>query len=1031
MLGVVSALARSSGVGAGLLGEAVDYVAAARSALAGAGFLQVDGEPLASQPPLYPLLLCVADLGGFDPLAIVKWVNLGIFGLTIFAVGSYLRRHLESRSLVIWGCLAVALSTPLADLASRGSAEPLFILLTTLALMQANDMLADDRMSAVGWGGVFAGLAWLTSYVGAAVVAAIGLLLLFQRGVPWPRRVGRITLYSVNAALPMGLWLLRNQLLIGAWADLPRRVEHDAWAVLATIGNAVGDWLDFDLPLVAWPDSVALTVVATVVLLGLVGFTVYRAWRLRRPPANWRPVWSFCSFGLVYSALLIASAGWWYSPFGDHAKTVAPLYIPLPIAAAFALDKLLGLERKTRLLGSVPRLPPVRRGLSTAPAASPEAPAPRPGVLPWALTVMLGLWVAGQIVPNAQAIARERTIGWRWAKSETLQYIRDNPMKQTVYSNHIGAVYLNNARQAAYTRLAVRPTPSREHELGSNWQLAEAPDRAHVVWFHDHNQYPLALPHLRATPGLAPLVNLTDGIILTVDRSHKNPSNPFRETLARIRAGHLGEPAVRAVFDIYRDGRTLIYVKNPCAIDDIVAAFFLHFTLTDKRVGDANFYFHESGAMLNGDTCVVTARLLNQPIEHIRTGQMLAREPWDAEPDAKGLEVVRYAALSAQTLEDLDPIGEATSLPHAANGSRYNLNGPMLSLADEDGVAIDYDTDDDGLIEISTLAQLNAVRWDPRGAGAPSSGNEASYRAAFADQAAGMGCPFGDGAAVCFGYELTADLDFDTDGDGATWSGSPPAGDSGDAYYNGNSGWAPIGGIEPFVAVFDGNGHVVHNLYIRASGRSTGLFKTLGAGAVVSRLGLENALVIASGNNAGLLAGNAAPGVRVAAVWATGTVNGRSRVGGLLGMAASGSTIVASYSTATVRVRSASGLGAGLAGRFSRAAVIEASYATGAVIGPVGATLAGVANGAGLVTSSYWRSANIDDATTPEGRTAAQLQAPTSASGIYAGWDTLDIDGDGEASESPWDFGTSSDYPALAVGANHAGGLAAQRGAAR
>ena len=39
------------------------------------------------------------------------------------------------------------------------------------------------------------------------------------------------------------------------------------------------------------------------------------------------------------------------------------------------------------------------------------------------------------------------------------------------------------------------------------------------------------------------------------------------------------------------------------------------------------------------------------------------------------------------------------------------------------------------------------------------------------------------------------DLDFDTDGDGSTYtfSGSNPVSDSGDAYHNSGSGWDPIG----------------------------------------------------------------------------------------------------------------------------------------------------------------------------------------------------------------------------------------------
>ena len=42
-----------------------------------------------------------------------------------------------------------------------------------------------------------------------------------------------------------------------------------------------------------------------------------------------------------------------------------------------------------------------------------------------------------------------------------------------------------------------------------------------------------------------------------------------------------------------------------------------------------------------------------------------------------------------------------------------------------------YDTDGDGLIEIASLVQLNAVRWDLNGNGVPSTGNEDACAAAF------------------------------------------------------------------------------------------------------------------------------------------------------------------------------------------------------------------------------------------------------------------------------------------------------------
>ena len=130
---------------------------------------------------------------------------------------------------------------------------------------------------------------------------------------------------------------------------------------------------------------------------------------------------------------------------------------------------------------------------------------------------------------------------------------------------------------------------------------------------------------------------------------------------------------------------------------------------------------------------------------------------------------------------------------------------------------VSYDSDDDGLIEIGSLAQLNAIRWDLDGDGAADNGaHVAAYAAAFPNAATGMGCPTNSDDADdndCIGYELTADLNFDTDGDGAVnWA---------DEYWNSGAGWAPIGG---FAATFEGNGHAISNLYINRTSYGIGLF---------------------------------------------------------------------------------------------------------------------------------------------------------------------------------------------------------------
>ena len=62
-----------------------------------------------------------------------------------------------------------------------------------------------------------------------------------------------------------------------------------------------------------------------------------------------------------------------------------------------------------------------------------------------------------------------------------------------------------------------------------------------------------------------------------------------------------------------------------------------------------------------------------------------------------------------------------------------------------------YNTDNDNLIDVTTLAQLNAIRYDLNGDGAVANSDTMSYNDAFPYAASGMGCLSTGG---CTGYEL-------------------------------------------------------------------------------------------------------------------------------------------------------------------------------------------------------------------------------------------------------------------------------------
>ena len=375
----------------------------------------------------------------------------------------------------------------------------------------------------------------------------------------------------------------------------------------------------------------------------------------------------------------------------------------------------------------------------------------------------------------------------------------------------------------------------------------------------------------------------------------------------------------------------------------------------------------------------------------------------------------------------------------------------VLLPAAPEAVRVDYDVDDDGLIEIATLARLDAVRHDldgdgvPAGVGAAAAGAAAAHAATFPDAAEGMGCP----AAGCAGYELVADLDFDTDGSGAA--------DAGDAFWNGGAGWRPLGTFdEPFTGVFSGNGRTVSHLFV-GGGDNAGLFGL--SSGVVRGVGVVDADVTGS-RCAGALAG--LNGGRVEASWSTGAVTGDSCVGGLVGVnglwvpdggtfrplagsvTASWSsadataeqwvgglvgynngTVVASYATGAVTATTEGSGAGGLVGRMGFGENrIAASYATGAVSGRGGSVggLVGHAMPHDRVEASYWdtETSGVTRGGGGAGRTTAALQEPSGYSGPYASWDVdvdVDVDGDG-VPDAPWDFGTPGEYPALSVDAD-------------
>lgn len=170
------------------------------------------------------------------------------------------------------------------------------------------------------------------------------------------------------------------------------------------------------------------------------------------------------------------------------------------------------------------------------------------------------------------------------------------------------------------------------------------------------------------------------------------------------------------------------------------------------------------------------------------------------------------------------------------------------------------------------------------------------------------------------------------------------------ATWNANLGFNPIGdSATEYSGDFDGAGFTVSGLTInRPTESNIGLFGvSLGT---IANLGLSN-VSIAGENQVGGISG-ANNGGEINNSYVTGSISGNDFVGGITGAITGVGSVVTSYSTASVTSIGSAG---GLVG-FNLNGTIDASYASGAVVGGTAGGLVGQNFAPGTITNSYFDS---------------------------------------------------------------------------
>ena len=591
------------------------------------------GKPLTLWPPLFPLLLAAGGWLGIEPFAAGRWINATAFGLTILVAGSWLRSHLRSQGLALATTGAIAASLPLNDLASSFLTESLFVLLTLLALMQLASFLQRGERTPLLLGAVCTALAAQTRYAGVVLIGAgVLLMLLGRRTPPLAVRLKDAVVFGAISSLPLAVVLTRNWTVSGTLTGWRGGSGQSLSDSLSRVVDIFREWVTPPNALDGF-GYLPWTAAGLVVAAGVVPWCLLAAYRLGKvrpasPFFGLEPAVPLGGFALAYLGFIAVVP--LVLPVPIPVRYLLPVYVPLLLVAALLLDRFLSIEAAGRMAAA-------KWGLVSL-------------VLIGALA-HVGLSTYENLRITRQSVG----VGFikqynnaYWQHSETLKYIRTHLSDSRTFSNNPSLIWFWDRSTAPRKHLSIVPCLPIQKVIPRIMRKTKKGGGS-IVWIHHERPDPHSIydaSDLRCLPGVETVAELADGAVFRVTAAE--PFNAKRHRACKQRylqelIQQAGEPVVRADWNVYRTGRRLIYVKQPCAPADPQAKFVLHVIPADpadlpfnrQRYGSDNFdfYFNRRGVRV-GDQCMAAVHLPGYAIDRIYIGQWISEENrtlWEAE----------------------------------------------------------------------------------------------------------------------------------------------------------------------------------------------------------------------------------------------------------------------------------------------------------------------------------------------------------------------------------------------------------------
>lgn len=625
LLGAAHIYFRTSNYGPNITGDTLTYISVAENLAAGNGFLTYNQFRFQAWPPFFPIILALFEPLGIDLVDAGRFIGIIGFGLILGIFYGWLSRYLKNPILIAAATAAIVLSYPLNLVSSYLLTETIFIIFSLLALIKLSSFLqsSNPSRSDLKWAASFTALATTTRYLGVALILTGIFTVMIRSGFSTMREKFRyIALYTAISSIPLGIWFYRNFLTIGYITGIRTTRDTSFTDRLSEVYDVLYQWVWFD----SSKNIFQILVVIVIVIWTLIGLSALRksSNSISRPfsgwgssfktHARWKVALPFGLFLIIYLAIVligtsVAAGSGGVTQIID-TRYMAPIYIPTLIVIVVWLDYLL--QQATGKL----------RVISWATIC----------LLLFVLLNSIAISLQRNIEETSEALADDTKIDlWGYSSdSETMEYLRDNPLNGQMYSNEYPAIYwfvVSDTSSSSTPEYVLSIPEYTDRESCLSWikslassshtlkGLTSPHNRAYIVYFHENRLMSCPIPEF--TPEYVPeLLPYIDGVDQTSEA-----------TIYQITESSILD------FNVQVNDKTITYTKKPCNSEntDISARFLLHIVPVDKShllvdnpldnpFHTMDFDFADHGIMSRNE-CIIRLGLPQYDISEIYTGQ--------------------------------------------------------------------------------------------------------------------------------------------------------------------------------------------------------------------------------------------------------------------------------------------------------------------------------------------------------------------------------------------------------------------------